>query len=164
MISTVRSTPFPRSKLCGCIQKVTQNKNFICYVCLFVCLTGRSVRRHTWVLMGQDSNKMLKPGYKSLYNKHAGLLMTYSPEWYNTSCLFMQRRLRMFRLQPDIFVKGVHASHRMGPTNLIISGDVLCLVHLSYFVYFFSDEENVIFGLYSINLPVLFLHINCPLY
>ena len=40
-------------------------------VCLFVCLTGRSLRRHTWVLMGPDLNKMLKPGYKSLY-KNAG--------------------------------------------------------------------------------------------
>ena len=25
-------------------------------VCLFVFLTGRSVRRHTWVLVGPDSN------------------------------------------------------------------------------------------------------------
>ena len=29
---------------------------------LFVCLTGLSVRRHTWVLMGPDSNKMFEPG------------------------------------------------------------------------------------------------------
>ena len=29
---------------------------------LYVCLTGCSVRRHTWVLMGPDANKMLKPG------------------------------------------------------------------------------------------------------
>ena len=42
-------------------------------VCLFVCLTGRSVRRHTWVLMGSNSNKMLKP-LKSLY-KYAGQLV-----------------------------------------------------------------------------------------
>ena len=34
-------------------------------------LTGHSMRRQAWVLMGADLNKMLKPGYKSLY-KHAG--------------------------------------------------------------------------------------------
>ena len=28
-----------------------------------VCLHARSVRRHTWVQMGPDSNKMLKPGF-----------------------------------------------------------------------------------------------------
>ncbi len=33
------------------------------FVCLFTC----SVRRHTWVLMGPDSYKMLKPGVKSLW-------------------------------------------------------------------------------------------------
>ena len=38
------------------------------------CLTGHSVWRHTWVLMGPDLNKMLKPGQKSLY-KHAGQLV-----------------------------------------------------------------------------------------
>ena len=32
------------------------------FVCLFVCLTSRSVRRHTWLLMGPGSNKMFKPG------------------------------------------------------------------------------------------------------
>ncbi len=31
------------------------------------CLHARSVQRHTWVLMGPDSNKMLQPGFKSLY-------------------------------------------------------------------------------------------------
>ena len=45
--------------------------SIIClFVCLFVCLTGLSVQRHAWVLLGPDLNKMLKPGYKSLY-KHA---------------------------------------------------------------------------------------------
>ncbi len=34
-------------------------------VCLFVCLHAHSMRRHTWVLMGQDSNKTLKPGFKA---------------------------------------------------------------------------------------------------
>ena len=29
---------------------------------LFVCLTGHSMQRHTWVLMGLDSISMLKPG------------------------------------------------------------------------------------------------------
>ena len=33
-------------------------------VCLFVCLHVCSVRRHTWVLMGPDTNEMLKPGFK----------------------------------------------------------------------------------------------------
>ncbi len=33
--------------------------------CLFVYLHARSVRRHTWVLMGPDSNKMLKPGFRA---------------------------------------------------------------------------------------------------
>ena len=33
-------------------------------LCLFVCSTGRAVSKHTWVLMGPDSNKMLKPGCK----------------------------------------------------------------------------------------------------
>ena len=32
---------------------------------LFVCLTGRSVRIHAWVLMDPDLNKMLKLGYKT---------------------------------------------------------------------------------------------------
>ncbi len=36
------------------------------HVCLFVCLHAHSVQRHTWVLMGPDSNKMLKPGFSSL--------------------------------------------------------------------------------------------------
>ena len=31
-----------------------------------ICLLARFVRRHTWILMGPDSNKMLKPGFKSL--------------------------------------------------------------------------------------------------
>ncbi len=35
------------------------------YVYLFVCLHPCSVRRHTWVLMGPDLNKMLKPGFKA---------------------------------------------------------------------------------------------------
>ena len=52
---------------------------FVClfvgvFVCLFVCLTDHSMERHTWVLIGPDLNKMLKPGYKNLH-KHA------SPEW-----------------------------------------------------------------------------------
>ena len=59
-------------------QKVTFTKNTITrpclFVCLFVCLTGRSVRRHTWVLMGPDSNKMLQARLKRLY-KHAGQLV-----------------------------------------------------------------------------------------
>ena len=56
----------------------TRNKadltEYLC-MCYFICdmapqnerkvaftgLTGRSVRRHTWVLMGPGSNKMLKP-------------------------------------------------------------------------------------------------------
>ena len=37
------------------------------------------MRRHTWVLMGPDSNKMLKPGYKSLY-KHAGRVVYENKE------------------------------------------------------------------------------------
>ncbi len=44
----------------------------VCLFCLFVCLHTRSVRRHTWVLMGADSKKTLKPGFKSLY---AGLVI-----------------------------------------------------------------------------------------
>ena len=32
------------------------------WFCLFVCSTGRSVWRHTWILMGPDLKKMLKPG------------------------------------------------------------------------------------------------------
>ncbi len=35
---------------------------------------ARSVWRHTWVLMGPVSNKMLKAGFKSLY-KYAGLVV-----------------------------------------------------------------------------------------
>ena len=35
-------------------------------VYLFVWLTCLSMRRHTWVLMGPDLNKMLRPGYKTL--------------------------------------------------------------------------------------------------
>ena len=44
-------------------------------VCLFVCLTGRSMRRHTWVLMGPDSNKMLKPGLKPLDEQLQGWML-----------------------------------------------------------------------------------------
>ena len=40
---------------------------------LFVCLHTRSVWRHTWVLMGPDSNKLLKSGFTSLY-KYADLV------------------------------------------------------------------------------------------
>ena len=36
-------------------------ERFLMYVFLFVYLTGRSVRRHTWVLLVPDLNKMLKP-------------------------------------------------------------------------------------------------------
>ncbi len=32
------------------------------------------MQRHPWVLMGPDSNEMLKPGFKSLY-KYAGLVV-----------------------------------------------------------------------------------------
>ena len=32
----------------------------------FVCLHARSVRRHTWVLMGPDSNKCSSQAFKSL--------------------------------------------------------------------------------------------------
>ena len=32
--------------------------------CLFVCLTSHSIQRYNLVLMGQDSNKMFKPGYQ----------------------------------------------------------------------------------------------------
>ncbi len=48
---------------------------------LFVCLHARSVRRHTWVVMGPDLNKMLKPGFKSLY-KYA-CLVVYENNRYN---------------------------------------------------------------------------------
>ncbi len=41
---------------------------------IFVCLPARSVRKHAWVQMGPDSNKMLKPGFKSLY-KYTGLVV-----------------------------------------------------------------------------------------
>ena len=32
---------------------------------VFVCLSGRSMRGHNWVLMGADLNKVFRPGYKS---------------------------------------------------------------------------------------------------
>ena len=45
-------------------------------------VTGHSVWRHTWVLMGPDSNEMLKPGYKSpIYIwKHAGCVVYENKE------------------------------------------------------------------------------------
>ena len=36
---------------------------------------GRSLRRHTRVLIGQNSNKLLKPAFKMLYTKLIGLVI-----------------------------------------------------------------------------------------
>ena len=37
-------------------------------VMVFVCLHARSVQRHTWFLMGPDSNRMLMPGFRAYIN------------------------------------------------------------------------------------------------
>ncbi len=50
---------------------LARNTPFVMYTWIW-CFVY--MRRHTWALMGPDSNKMLKPGFKSLY-KYAGLVI-----------------------------------------------------------------------------------------
>ncbi|XP_072041106.1 dehydrogenase/reductase SDR family member 11-like [Amphiura filiformis] len=45
-----------RNKSCLCSKKSKRYMAELMFVCLFVCLNGRSVWRHAWVLMGPGSN------------------------------------------------------------------------------------------------------------
>ena len=67
-------TFYPKSVEVTCVTLPKDHCVKVPWKYIKVCLTGPSMQRHTWVLMGPDSNKMLKPGRKSLY-KHAGQLV-----------------------------------------------------------------------------------------
>ena len=74
---------------------------------VIVCLTGHSVPKHTWVLMGPDLHKMLKLGKKCNY--HAGWEYKEKPNELS------------LRNERNIVILDTLCIFRIASTNLILN-------------------------------------------
>ena len=118
----------------------------------FVCLTGCSVRWHTWVLMGPDSNKKLKPDYKSMY-KHAGWVVFENKESRNRFEVKKWRKRRPLPLPTNqveqFFCQPLGQEKGGSLSNLNCHGGLKCFhvmkvsyFHMKYFLLSVNPESS----------------------